>query len=320
MIATAPGKLILLGEYAVLEGAPSIVLAINRRAQVTVVRPTKENLITAPEILDRGVSFTFDENGNVVWIGVEPTTSVRLGLLSQILATYKPATPVKIETDTSAFFEDGIKMGFGSSAALTVAASAALLGKEPDLATVVEIHRASQDGRGSGFDVAASLYGGVIRFRTKPLEATPIEFPRGLHLCCLWTGQAASTPGFLRGLDGLDTRRAALDALMDSAEKEVDSLNDTPASWVNAVRNYSQALQKFAQQTSLPIYAGGHAEVAVIAEKTGVAYKPSGAGGGDLGVAISDDGAAMQAFKQALQPTSIIILRIAIEPQGLTLT
>src|SRR5215813_3105192 len=32
MIATAPGKLILTGEYAVLDGAPAIVVAVDRRA------------------------------------------------------------------------------------------------------------------------------------------------------------------------------------------------------------------------------------------------------------------------------------------------
>ena len=32
MIATAPGKLILTGEYAVLDGAPALVVAMDRRA------------------------------------------------------------------------------------------------------------------------------------------------------------------------------------------------------------------------------------------------------------------------------------------------
>ena len=35
MIASAPGKLIVTGEYAVLEGAPALVVAMNRRAIAT---------------------------------------------------------------------------------------------------------------------------------------------------------------------------------------------------------------------------------------------------------------------------------------------
>ena len=38
MRATAPGKLILTGEYAVLEGAPAIVVAVDRRVVATVGR------------------------------------------------------------------------------------------------------------------------------------------------------------------------------------------------------------------------------------------------------------------------------------------
>jgi phosphomevalonate kinase len=311
--------LILLGEYAVLEGAPAIVMAIDRRAQVGVRRPAKRNLVTAPEIYERIVSFVVDGQRNVEWIGVDPSTGVRLELLAQVLAKYWPGEPVQIETDTSAFYEDGIKMGFGSSAALTVAASAALAGKKPGLAELVEIHRAAQEGRGSGFDVAASLHGGVIKFRTKPLEAEPVSLPEGLHLRCLWTGHAASTPGFLRGLDGLGRRRSAIDALVDSAETEIGGLDDKAATWVRAVRNFSKALMRFADETSLPIYSGGHAEVARLAEQTGVVYKPSGAGGGDLGVAISDDAAAMKTFREGLRPTSIRVLPIAVDPRGLVL-
>ena len=35
---TAPGKLVLSGEYAVLDGAPAVAMAIDRRAVVDVSR------------------------------------------------------------------------------------------------------------------------------------------------------------------------------------------------------------------------------------------------------------------------------------------
>ena len=37
-----------------------------------------------------------------------------------------------------------------------------------------------------------------------------------------------------------------------------------------------------------------------MARETGVVYKPSGAGGGDLGIALSDDPARLQRFEQEL--------------------
>ena len=36
IVARAPGKLVALGEYAVLEGAPAIVLAVDRYCEATL--------------------------------------------------------------------------------------------------------------------------------------------------------------------------------------------------------------------------------------------------------------------------------------------
>ena len=36
VVASAPGKIVLSGEYAVLAGAPAIVMAVDRRARVAI--------------------------------------------------------------------------------------------------------------------------------------------------------------------------------------------------------------------------------------------------------------------------------------------
>ena len=41
-VATAPAKLVFLGEYAVLEGAPALVAAVDRSVRVTVA-PAEED-------------------------------------------------------------------------------------------------------------------------------------------------------------------------------------------------------------------------------------------------------------------------------------
>jgi phosphomevalonate kinase len=78
---------------------------------------------------------------------------------------------VTISIDSSDFFaSDGRKTGFGSSAAATVAAVVALLsvagvvvGERMTLAQSLAIaaHRRAQNGVGSGYDVTASLNGGM---------------------------------------------------------------------------------------------------------------------------------------------------------------
>ena len=46
IVASAPGKLVLLGEYAVLEGAPALVLAVDRHASATIESGKSLNIPT----------------------------------------------------------------------------------------------------------------------------------------------------------------------------------------------------------------------------------------------------------------------------------
>jgi len=76
----------------------------------------------------------------------------------------------RVRTDSSAFFDGERKRGLGSSAAVAVALSRALLAlagvEEPGLAleAALEAHRRSQGGQGSGYDVLASFHGGLGLF------------------------------------------------------------------------------------------------------------------------------------------------------------
>ncbi|MDH3638826.1 MAG: hypothetical protein OES09_10250, partial [Gammaproteobacteria bacterium] len=59
--ASAPGKIVLLGEYAVLAGVPALVMAIDRRAEVQLTENRRQySRLTAPGYTDQVLRFTFD--------------------------------------------------------------------------------------------------------------------------------------------------------------------------------------------------------------------------------------------------------------------
>ena len=63
--ATAPGKLVVAGEYAVLDGALAISAAVNKRAKATVKAASSGELLIA----NTGVRFPFAlrTDGQPVW-------------------------------------------------------------------------------------------------------------------------------------------------------------------------------------------------------------------------------------------------------------
>jgi phosphomevalonate kinase len=171
---SVPGNLLLLGEYAVTEeGGLGVALAVDRRVLVEVqpsatlvvegrwgedaVHWTQGSAESSPLIT--AVVGTWRErlHSEVVCVGDAPKEG-----------GFREPT-ARIVVDSSAFFTGGRKSGFGSSAAVTVALTCALLSlsglSESQLLQCAArlsllAHRRAQGGRGSGYDVYASLYGG----------------------------------------------------------------------------------------------------------------------------------------------------------------
>ena len=75
----APGKLVLIGEYAVLEGAPAIAVAVDFRAMVSL-QPRKSSecaLLISND--DTRIAFHWDPSGEIDW--AEPDVGDRGTLL-----------------------------------------------------------------------------------------------------------------------------------------------------------------------------------------------------------------------------------------------
>lgn len=165
---TVPGNLLLAGEYAVLEqGGLGWALAVEPRLTVTV-QPADDWQITG-----------IWPGGQETWTASQDPQGAGLAgrLFSQLFDQFQRTggrrlPPARITADSSAFFDPaGRKTGLGSSAALTVGLAAALAGIEGRRGwdsihqDAVQAHRAVQGGRGSGYDVTVSLFGGLGLFR-----------------------------------------------------------------------------------------------------------------------------------------------------------
>ncbi|MEM9623309.1 MAG: hypothetical protein AAF993_16790, partial [Pseudomonadota bacterium] len=198
MKASAPGKIVLWGEYAVLDGAPAAVLAVDRYAEVSLMTRAQGWQFRSRGFQTPGVDTPLPH-----FCQAPAAQVVEAILQAHGFAEYPQ--PFQITSDTADFYDPTAKakLGIGSSAAVCTATYrllAELLKWTPSLQEAVQIHRAFQGGKGSGLDVAASWLGGTLRFSSvqSQVTATPFTWPSDLHWSVIWTGTSSSTPQHLQ--------------------------------------------------------------------------------------------------------------------------
>ena len=199
----------LMGEHAVLRGQPAIVCAISKRMKIELT-PREDQAVLLHSALGEHET-TLDE--------LAPSDSFRfvLGAIRTCRADLKQGFELDIKSEMSH------QMGLGSSAAVTVATLAALAGaqgKEPApgylLEAGVRVIRKVQGGVGSGADVAASTYGGCLRFYAESQEV--VKLPKAPQLTVLYSGSKMPTPEVIAVVEENRKRQpetfAQLDALI----------------------------------------------------------------------------------------------------------
>lgn len=332
--ASAPGKIVLAGDYAVLAGAPALVMALDRRAQATVTPHDADGFIVDAPDLDIRAAHGILCDGHLQWQGLDTAQVTQLRLVAGViegLTGIGVAIPAcAIALDTSAFFDaEGGKLGLGSSAALTVALSAALCvqaGAElPELDTLLDVHRAMQDGRGSGLDVATSLLGGLVAYQLA--DGTPqaerIDWPQAIEFACVWSGRSASTGSALRRLAQWQAGHAAehaarMDELTGIAQTiaHAGHMQDAPAV-VDNIAAYAASLGRLGEASGIDIVCAEHRALAALAVDCGVAYKSCGAGGGDVGMALATDPDRLQQFSRQVAAADFKVLNVGLDRRGL---
>ena len=318
--ASAPGKLVLCGEYAVLDGAPAICMAVDRRARVEVASSdATEHTVSAPGFTDV-IGRCSDRHGALEWFaGAE-----EFKLVDDVWVTAgaNAQSSLSIVLDSSEFRHvgNGSKIGIGSSAALAVAFAAALSELASTVADVGSIafaaHRRFQNGLGSGVDVACSLQGGLIEYSLVAGASRRLEWPAGVAHALLWSGVSSSTARKLSQLHRQDSQPSRA-ALVDAAKSVSRAwATDSAAVILEEFRAYTQVLHEFSIDHQLGIFDAGHAELLSAADAAGLVYKPCGAGGGDVGILLGDDAAAVASFISTELPAEFQELDMQIDWQG----
>ncbi len=272
----APGKLVLVGEYAVLDGAPAIVAAVDRGVQVRVT-PSDRLVVETP--------------------GDDSYARAALNAVNAPAARYSFSdwNPVGAAT----------KVGFGGSAATCVVA--ALAGGAADVWRAADgVHRAVQGG-GSGIDVAASAHGGVLRFRRDADGAMSVAAEPVVRPVVVWSGTSAATgPRVQQYLAWRD--RAAF--VRESAAI-VEAYAASPIATLSVA--YAE-LRRMSVAAGIDWETPALAEIAAIARDHGGAAKPSGAGGGDIAVALLPDQASEDGFRDAVRARAYRVIDVNVAP------
>lgn len=298
---SAPGKLFLLGEYAVLEGAPAILTPVSRRARVHIGEGETTTIITDRKARMR----TRDALNRTPLLSHIATCITGAGLIRASLADPLKTGSLSLMLDTSGFFCRGMKLGLGSSAAMTAALVQALCeGPDKLMDTAIRCHRAFQGGAGSGADVAACMMNSSIVFA--PEGSRRLCLPPSLAMLSIWSGTPASTGQYLKGMaryrqENPRTYDRAILRLADLAALGVSALDasDTEG-FTDVVAAYDEALFALNRTTGLNFYTQTHLHIRKQVESAGCIYKPSGAGGGDFGIAYASSGDKLIDLKDTL--------------------
>lgn len=233
----APGKLMVAGEYAVLEPYQRLVVMAVDRYVYAEIADYQQNQLNLSNLGLENITWQHEEDGT---ISID-TDDKRVNFVQKALelsCNYiieKGATLTPFRLTVTSELDDnnsGTKYGLGSSAAVTTAVVKGVLKKfltekpsEDEVFKLAAIAHIAIQGNGSAADVASATYGGWIEFSSPQanwvleeyknarslmrfvhrnwqyLKVERLEVPEDLHICVGWTQKAANTKDYVAKIE-----------------------------------------------------------------------------------------------------------------------
>lgn len=275
--ASASGSLMICGEHSVVYGQKAIVAAIKQRVQVKIAPLEEEKVIIHSALADYC--------SPLAALAPEP----KLRFVLEALRRHLPEHGIELWIDS----EIDPLLGFGSSAAVTVATIAALWALAHKEADKYALHRAAHEvilavqQRGSGADLAASIWGGMIAYSPAPhIAVQNLPLPN-LPLTVRYAGYKTPTAEVLAIIAAAAAKNPAHYAALYQQMGQVSQAAIAAAEWQDW-ENFYQQLNAYQELMSkLGVCDATQAVHIAAASEIAAASKISGSGLGDCIIAFA---------------------------------
>ena len=321
---TAPGKVFLSGEYLALEGGSAIILSTKQRSSVSIENHDKPYNLFYSSVLDQYFEFSVNDNFKVDWVENDPQS---FGLFVSLAICELKVKPSKalISIDTNEFYSSGKKIGLGSSASIATAIISTLdeyfnlqLSKSEKIQKALNIHALSQDNFGSGLDVITSYAdSGVVECNLKMANEHKwrnLKWPSDLYIKGVITSDQSSTKMMIEKYNrGKDSNQIFFNKLyleINHLLNQISTAWDTQnsAKIIELMQTYNTFVKQLNEKFNLGIFTDEHKRLIRLARSADVFYKPSGAGGGDLGLVITNSEKKLTHFLSVLSDSNFPVI------------